>query len=389
MKNKQLKIVTLLLVILLSSCGLSKKKSIITSLQTVVDTTTLKFQYKSLDIPLQTSKKENRPILIFFTSDGCGPCLYMERTVFTDSLVKDFYEKNFICCKSHIKRESGVQSNQTLKLNKSISDFMEEFDVNGTPSFIIIDSEGKLIHKKTGSMSANEFIQFGKDALSSDKNYPSIEAKIKNGDYSFETVKLYLEGTPQSSSFLDYFFGSKTQKAVNNYFKTQTKSRWSSDNNWYIIYRYVKDFKSEQFQYLLNNQSLYFKKFGKIDVDSKIFDVLRQYEFNGGDISNLKFPQVNLLLERNKLKEKNYVDLNTFATDYNAIYTQYYYLFEYEIYLKSQEIYEASKQENTKIKKQTLERATNWMKLVAANRPDYNDYQNTYSKLRSGLTINE
>jgi len=389
MKKNQLKIVTLLLLILLSSCNLSKKKSIITSLQTIVDTTSLKFQYKSMYIPLKTSKDENRLILIYFTSDGCGPCLNMEHTVFTDSLVKDFYKKNFICCKSHIKRESGPQTKQILELNKSISNFMEEFDVNGTPSFIIIDSEGKLIHKKTGSMSANEFIQFGKDALSDDKNYPAIEAKIKKGDYSFETVKLYLEGTLQSSSFLDYIFGSKIQKVVDNYFKNQKKLQWSSDNNWYIINRFVKDFKSEQFQYLLHNQSLYFKKFGKIDVDNKIFRVVAQYEYNGGDISNLSFPQVKLVLERNKLKKKNFEDLNIFAKDNNEIYTQYYYLFDYEIYINSQEIYEASKQENTKIKKQTLERASNWMKLVTTYQPESINYRETYSNILNKLTVKE
>lgn len=389
LKRNQLKMATLLVIILLSSCNLSKKKSIITSLQTTVDTTSLKFQYKSMEIPLKTSKEENRPIFIFFTSDGCGPCLEMERTVFPDSLVKVFYNKNFICCKSHIKREGGEESNKIQELNKSISDFMKAYDVNGTPSFIIIDPEGKLIHKKTGFMTANEFIQFGKDALSDCNNYPAIEAKIENGDYSFETVKTYLEGLPHSLSFTDYIFGSKTQKIVDLYFKNQNKSQWNSENNWYIIYRYVEDFKSEQFQYLLYNQSLYSKKFGEIDVDIKIYKVLAQYEFNGGDISNLSFPQVKLVSERNKLQKKNYVDLNILAKEYNEIYTRYYYLFEYEIYNKSREIYEASKQENSKIQKQTLVTASNWMKLVTTYRPEFNDYQDTYSKLLNQLTIKE
>ncbi len=223
MQRSQPKIVIILLIILLFSCNIPKKESIITSLNTIVDTTTLKFQYNSLAIPLRISKEYSKPILIYFTSDGCGPCLKMERTVFPDSLVKEFYSKNFVCCKSHIKRESGIQSNQIMKFNKSIVDFMKEYDLNGTPSFVVIDSAGKLIHKTSGFMTANEFIQFGKNALSDDRNYPAIKTKIEKGDYSFETVKPYLEGTPQSLSFIDHFFGSKSQKIIDNYFKTQKK----------------------------------------------------------------------------------------------------------------------------------------------------------------------
>ncbi len=151
----------------------------------------------------------------------------------------------------------------------------------------------------------------------------------------------------------------------------------------------MTEFKSEQFQYLLHNQSLFYEKFGKIDVNKKIYRVLAQYEFEGGDISNLDFPQVKLVLKRNSLKNKKNNDLNAFAKDNNEIYTQYFYLFDYEIYNKSQEIYEASKLEDSKIQMETLVTAANWMKLITTYRPEFSEYQVVYSEISNKLTAKE
>lgn len=378
-------------VIFLSSCNLINSKNEILSLQTEIDTSSIKFQYETLNSAVKNSKETKKPVFIYFTADGCGPCLKMEHSVFTDSLVMDYFNTNFVCVKSHRKRlsSSGIITAEEKRLNKPIDLVMDKYYISGTPSLVIIDSGGNLIHKSIGYKTQSELIQFGKDALSIDRNYSKIKNKIENGDYSFETVKPYLEGSPTSSSFIDNIFGITNKKVIVSYFKTQKKSDWNSTNNWFIINNYINDFDSEQFQYLLNNQNQFNQSFDKIKVDNKIYQILSNYEFNGGIIKELTSPLADLIVKRKNLKAKNYNNLNIYAKDFNDIYTEYYYLFDYEINNKSWEIYETSIQENTKIDRQTIEIAINWMRLVTSYLTDDNNYKDTYIKLSNQLLSRE
>lgn len=389
MRIIKLQIAILIGITFISSCNLINNKKIILSLKTEIDTSSIKFQYETLNSAVKISKEIEKPLFIYFTADGCGPCLKMEHSVFTDSLVMDYYNTNFICVKSHRKRlsSSGIITDEEKRLNKPIDLVMAKYYISGNPSFVVIDSEGNLIHKSIGYKTQSELIQFGKDALSNDRNYSTIKTKIKNGDLSFETVKLYLEGTPASSSFLDNIFGSTNQKVIANYFKTQNQSDWNSKNNWFIINNYINDFDSEQFQHLLHNQNLFYQNNDKIKVETKLYQILSNYEFNGGDIKDINCPISDLIIKRKILKAVKHSDLNIYAKDFNTIFKEYYFLFDYEINNKSWEIYEESI--NNDIETETIKIAIDWMKLVTSYSSEDKNYINTYEKLQNLLLTRE
>ena len=79
---------------------------------------------------------------------------------------------------------------------------MKEYGVYGTPSFVVIDSQGNLIHKSIGASNKEEFLQFGKDALSDDRNYAVIKKQVENGNHSYELVKTYLDGNNPTSKMI-------------------------------------------------------------------------------------------------------------------------------------------------------------------------------------------
>ena len=188
---------------LLSACDFSSKKEKLFSLHTEIDTNSIYFGYKSLRTAIESSKEHGLPVFFYFTWDGCGPCLEMERSVFTDSIVINFYNKNFINVKAHGKRLSfsAEISDEENKLNKPIDNVMNEFGVRGTPSFVVIDCNGKLIHKSIGYLNKEDFFQFGKDALSDERSYAIIKKKVENGNYSYELIKSYLDGNNPTSFF--------------------------------------------------------------------------------------------------------------------------------------------------------------------------------------------
>ena len=42
------------------------------------------------------AKTENKPLFVDFYTDWCGPCKKMDKEVFTDAKVAEFYNTNFI-----------------------------------------------------------------------------------------------------------------------------------------------------------------------------------------------------------------------------------------------------------------------------------------------------
>ena len=151
--------------LLIWSC--TNREEIIKSLETEVETQSIQFKYDKFGNALKEAEKQEKPLLIYFTSDGCGLCLKMEKEVFTDSTLQDFINKEFICSKVHLKRTSSVMKTRDYKkLNKSKLEFMDLYKIEPAfPTFAILDFRGHLISKKSKYMNIQEFIQFGKEGL--------------------------------------------------------------------------------------------------------------------------------------------------------------------------------------------------------------------------------
>ena len=369
--------------VIFCGCGKSSRRiEKLLSLPTEIDINSIQFKHETFKSAWEESREKGLPLFIYFTGDGCGPCLWMERTVFTDSMIMNFFNQNFICVKSHRKRLSTtVRSAEEMKLNKPIDLVMKEYGVYGIPSFIVIDFNGNLIHKSIDSSDKEDFIQFGKDALSDDRNYAAIKTKVENGNYSYELVKSYLAGNNPTSKSLK----RKKQKIIDNYFATQDQSEWSSTQNWYLIDRHIdtEDFDSEQFQYLLHNTNTFYEKQERATVDLKLYRVLGQYLFNGGKINKLNnHPIANMIVEKRDLEKMNITDINLYAKSFNDIYTKYYYLLEFEINRKSREIYEESIKSSHTIQTETLTMAEKWMELLISHRTEEEEYVDTYEKLK-------
>lgn len=100
---------------------------------------------------LALAKKENKLIFLDAYTDNCQPCMMMEKNVFTQDKVADFYNSNFI--------------NLSMNLGTEHTNLAKRYNTSGYPSFLFIDGNGKLISFESGYTEADKFLQYGKDAL--------------------------------------------------------------------------------------------------------------------------------------------------------------------------------------------------------------------------------
>ena len=105
--------------------------------------------------------------MIFFDAytTWCGPCKYLENSVYTDASVGTYYNDNFINVKFDMEDGEGIA-------------LAEEFGITSYPTLLFFSSDGKMVHKFIGAMEAPKFIQLGKEAKDPARQYYTLKQKI-------------------------------------------------------------------------------------------------------------------------------------------------------------------------------------------------------------------
>lgn len=217
----------------------------------------IKFSKDSLlSDALAKSKKEGKLVFIDCYTTWCGPCKHLAKEIFPQKEVGDFYNSHFINLSFDMEKGEG------LKIQK-------KYAVRAYPTLLFLNAKGEVVHVGIGAMPTEAFIELGKTALDDTRNVLSISNKMKAGDKSIQTLKLYLEAN---------HYAADANTLIAEYFKTASDDEKLSQDAWQLFKEYVTDIDNDQFQYFLNHRSAFEQKFGKKEVDNKIINGFSYYQ---------------------------------------------------------------------------------------------------------------
>ena len=89
----------------------------------------------------------DRPILLQFTADWCGPCQHMKKTTFADEHVASQLEQEWVPVKIDLTDQSDREAGAVA----------QAFNVVGIPTYIALSPTGEPIDQLTGSSDAEAF----------------------------------------------------------------------------------------------------------------------------------------------------------------------------------------------------------------------------------------
>lgn len=96
------------------------------------------------DLALSAAKELKRPVLVNFTgSDWCSWCIRLVNEVFSKDEFQSYAKENLILLKLDFPKNIA----QTEALKKQNDTLQKQFGIQGFPTILLIDSEGKEINR--------------------------------------------------------------------------------------------------------------------------------------------------------------------------------------------------------------------------------------------------
>jgi len=92
---------------------------------------------------MQQARQENKPVLVHFSADFCGPCKLIEKEVFPDSEIIQNINQNFIPVKIDTEKDQATT---------------KKFGVTGIPADIFVSPNGEVISQRVGKVNAQQYL---------------------------------------------------------------------------------------------------------------------------------------------------------------------------------------------------------------------------------------
>lgn len=231
----------------------------------------IKFEQGTWQQIKDKASAEKKLIFVDCYTSWCGPCRWMEKKIFTNDTVADYFNQHFVCAKFNMEKGEGIELAKT-------------YTVQSYPNFLFINANGEIVHRGAGAYNTNPLLLLAKNAETPGKTYGSMVAKYNQGNHDADFILNYLL-VVQSSDL-------NTNDIVSGYFATQKESDLSNRSNWTILLKYVTDVSNNAFKYLIANKELFAKKYTSDSVEKKIettFYENRWIVYDTTDIKNKKY----------------------------------------------------------------------------------------------------
>lgn len=139
---------------------------------------TIRFTNGTFNEALQAAAKSGKLVFVDCYTSWCAPCKWMEKNVFVNDTIHQYFNKQFINFKVDMEKGEGVS-------------LRDRYKVTSFPTYLFVDAKGNQVHRTGSRMSVLDFITEAKRANEPGNTLADMEKKFNNGDRSLKLLTDY------------------------------------------------------------------------------------------------------------------------------------------------------------------------------------------------------
>jgi len=116
------------------------------------------YPFVSYDEGMRLAKEQNKFIFLYFGRFGCAWCDQVNKQAFVDPHLKELYSKNYVLV--YVDAESGDRLHLPTGERITEANLGAYYQVFGTPVFVYLETNGKLITSIPGIQTVQNFLDY-------------------------------------------------------------------------------------------------------------------------------------------------------------------------------------------------------------------------------------
>ena len=158
------------------------RKILVSGILFIIGMTTLQaqinFEEGTLEEVKQKAQATNKPIYLDAYTTWCGPCKWMDKEVFTDTTVGNYYNTHFVNYKLDMEKGEGIE-------------LRKQYGINTFPTMLYLQADGTLMYKAIGARAPASFLALGETALNPDNHLGALQKRYEAGERAPTFLKQY------------------------------------------------------------------------------------------------------------------------------------------------------------------------------------------------------
>ncbi|WEK20573.1 MAG: thioredoxin family protein [Candidatus Pedobacter colombiensis] len=183
----------------------------------------------------------------------CAPCKWMEKNVFIQPAVYQYYNDNFVNLKVDMEKGEGIE-------------MRKKYNVQSFPTYLFVNTAGDVVHRTASKMEAEAFLAEAKRAVDPKRNAAALKEKYDRGDRDLPFL-------------LDYYLAvERADRNIANQISTEivakvTEAELNTELGWKIIKTLARAENDKLGAHFMANQGAY-NNWGKQEEREQLKDRL-------------------------------------------------------------------------------------------------------------------
>ncbi|WP_336690695.1 MULTISPECIES: thioredoxin family protein [unclassified Chryseobacterium] len=188
----------------------------------------IKFEELPFKDLIAKAKKEKKIVFLDAYASWCGPCKMMERNVFTQKSVGDYFNANFVNARFDMEKGEG-------------RDIAVKYGVRSYPTYLFLNGDGELVSQNFGYMEGSMFLTMAQDVNSPNNKKGSLKERFAKGEKDPE----FLINIMKLNSSSDFNFA---KQASERYFENKKPTEEFTKDDVGLLLYFLKSTEDKNYK---------------------------------------------------------------------------------------------------------------------------------------------